>query len=235
MNSRVFLASSMAAAVVSASAHSALVYGGGTPVGAGTNAGVNPGAGVIAYMNCFTPIAGPGDTQLEVSEVILGIDRRRSGGVLVGVGVNVYVAQMTYDGSTYGRGENQLVFSTSLAGGGTTATLQTVATGSLMGIVLDLETTSMSGFGGWWIGVEFTGANAANAANRWRAAFAPAVGVSNNNYATFNSNTGVFTPALTIPNSSNSRFLVDVDGQVIPAPGVLGLLGLFGLVGRRRR
>jgi len=235
MSARVFLASSLAVFAVSASAHSALVYGGGSQ----TSNGLNAGANVIAYMNCFTPIAEAWQTQLSLTDVVVGINRRLSAGQLVGVGFNVYAAEMTFDGTTYGRGENTFLFSKSLSGGsGSAGTFLEGSPNGLSGIVLDLETSSVAGFGGWWIGIEFTGPNAANAANRWRVVGAPTTGFSNNSYATFNNNTGIFNPSQGFgspPGSQASRMLVNVEGSLVPAPSVLGLLGLVGLTRRRRR
>ena len=112
-------------------------------------------------------------------------------------------------------------------------------TGAVSGVTLNLETVSNAGLGGWWIGVEFTGANAANTANGWRVVNAPATGASINGFGIFNNaGSGVFDAFFafgTPPGSSPSRLMVDVNGTLVPAPGALALLGVAGLAGARRR
>ena len=89
------------------------------------------------------------------------------------------------------------------------------------------------------IGVEFTGANAANTANGWRNVNAPTTGSSLNAFGIYNNaGSGVFAAFFafgTPPGSSPSRMMVNVNGTLVPAPGAIALLGLAGLVGRRRR
>jgi MYXO-CTERM domain-containing protein len=91
--------------------------------------------------------------------------------------------------------------------------------------------------GGWWIGVEFTGANAANVSNGWRVVNVPTTGASINGFGMFNYQaSGAFDAFYTLGASPTpSRFLVDVNGTLVPAPGALALLGVAGLAGARRR
>ncbi|MFM7797363.1 MAG: hypothetical protein ACKPBA_00075, partial [Planctomycetota bacterium] len=158
---------------------------------------------------------------------------------LLDVGIKIYAAEMTFDGTNFGRGANTLVYSSASLGGGAVSVTQIVNTGAVSGVTLNLETASNAGLGGWWIGVEFTGANANNAANGWRVMNAPTTGASINGFGIFNNaGSGVFqaffgfgTPAGSAP----SRFLVDVNGTLVPAPGALALLGVAGIAGARRR
>lgn len=230
-------AATVAALAVASASNAALVYGGGTETGSR----YNPGPGAIAYMNCFTALA-VGQTQLTVESAIVGIRRVATANVLVDVGVNIYAAEMTYDAATqtFGRGANYLIYSTNTLGSTSGASVtQLVNTGAVSGVTLNLETASNNGLGGWWMGVEFTGANAGNTANGWRVVNAPTTGASINAFGVFNNaSSGVFqaffafgTPA----GSSPSRFMVDVNGTLVPAPGALALLGAAGLVGGRRR
>jgi hypothetical protein len=227
------LAAAAALAIATAS-NAALVYGGGTETGSR----YNPGAGAITYMNCFTAV-GAGQNQLSLDSVSVGIRRLIAAGALVDVGIKIYAAEMTFDGTNYGRGANYEIFSSASLGGGAASITQIVNTGALSGITLNLETASNAGLGGWWIGVEFTGANAANTANGWRIVNAPTTGASINAFGVFNNaGSGAFQSFFafgTPPGSAPSRFMVDVNGTLVPAPGALALLGVAGLAGARRR
>lgn len=227
------LAAAAALAIATAS-NAALVYGGGTETGSR----YNPGAGAITYMNCFTAV-GAGQNQLSLDSVSVGIRRLIAAGALVDVGIKIYAAEMTFDGTNFGRGANYEIFSSASLGGGAASITQIVNTGALSGITLNLETASNAGLGGWWIGVEFTGANAANTANGWRVVNAPTTGASINAFGVFNNaGSGAFQSFFafgTPPGSAPSRFMVDVNGTLVPAPGALALLGVAGLAGARRR
>ena len=230
----VFFASAAVALVATSASNAALVYGGGTETGSRFNAG----AGAITYMNCFTAVTA-GQTQLAVDSAIVGIRRLVASGALVDVGIKIYAAEMTYDGTNFGRGANYEIYSSASLGAGAASVTQLVNTGAVSGVTLNLETVSNAGLGGWWIGVEFTGANAANASNGWRVTNAPTTGASLNAFGIFNNaGSGVFAAFFafgTPPGSSPSRFMVDVNGTLVPAPGALALLGVAGLAGARRR
>ena len=235
MKSLLFAAATVALVATSAS-NAALVYGGGTETGNRFNAG----AGAITYMNCFTAIDGTGaQTQLAVDSAIVGIRRLVAAGALTDVGIKIYAAEMTYDGTNFGRGANYEIYSSASLGAGAASVTQLVNTGAVSGVTLNLETVSNAGLGGWWIGVEFTGANAASTNNGWRVVNAPTTGASINAFGAFNNaGSGVFQAFFafgTPPGSAPSRMMVDVNGTLVPAPGALALLGVAGLVGARRR
>lgn len=219
----------------------ALVYGGGTQ----TTTRTNPGAGAIAYMNNFTAVT-QGQNVLVISSAVYGIRRIATAGALLDVGVNIYAAEMTYDGANFGRGANSLIYSTNSLGAGTASVTQLLNTGSISGVNLALELTSNPGFGGWWMGLEFTGPNAANNANGWRVVNAPTTGSSNNSFGLFNyQGSGVFQPSVafgTPPGSSPSRLMVYVNGTLksvspspLPVPGPLPLFGLAAAAAWTRR
>jgi len=227
-------ASAVASLALASASNAALVYGGGTETGSRFNGG----AGVITYMNCFTAV-GAGQTQLSLESAIVGIRRIATAGALLDVGIKIYAAEMTFDGTNFGRGANTLIYSSASLGGGAASVTQLVNTGAVSGVTLNLETASNAGLGGWWIGVEFTGANAGSTANGWRVVNAPTSGTSINAFGMFNfSGSGVFQSFFafgTPPGSSPSRMMVDVNGTLVPAPGALALLGVAGLAGARRR
>ena len=228
----VFFASATVALVATSASNAALVYGGGSETGSRFNAG----AGAITYMNCFTAV-GAGQTQLAVDSAIVGIRRLAAAGALVDVGIKIFAAEMTFDGVNFGRGANYEIYSSASLGAGTASVTQLVNTGAVSGVTLNLETVSNAGFGGFWIGIEFTGANAANLANGWRVVNAPTTGASINAFGMFNYQaSGAFQAFYTLGASPTpSRFLVDVNGTLVPAPGALALLGVAGLAGARRR
>jgi len=235
MKSLVSVAAVVASLGMSSLASAALVYGGGTETGSRFNPGQ---AGVISYMNCFTA-TGAADSQLLLDSISVGIRRGPTAGFLTSVGINIYAAEMTYDATTqsFGLGANYLVYSGKLgadaAGGFIT---QQVGTGAISGVTLNLERTSNAGLGGFWIGVEFTGPNATNAINGWRVVNAPATGASVNGFGMFNYNaSGSFAAFYNFGAGAPSRFMVNVDGSLVPAPGALALLGLAGVAGSRRR
>lgn len=233
MKSLLFAAATAALVATSAS-NAALVYGGGTETGNRFNAG----AGAITYMNCFTAVSA-GQNQLAVDSAIVGIRRLVAAGALTDVGIKIYAAEMTFDGTNYGRGANYEIYSSASLGGGAASVTQLVNTGAVSGVTLNLETVSNAGLGGWWIGVEFTGANAASTNNGWRVVNAPTTGASINAFGVFNNaGSGVFQAFFafgTPPGASPSRMMVDVNGTLVPAPGAMALLGVAGLVGARRR
>ncbi|MBM4098717.1 MAG: hypothetical protein FJ260_02000 [Planctomycetes bacterium] len=227
-------ASAVASLALASASNAALVYGGGTETGNRFNAG----AGAITYMNCFTSV-GAGQTQLSLESAIVGIRRIATAGALRDVGIKIYAAEMTFDGTNFGRGANYLIYSSASLGSGTASVTQLVNTGAVSGVTLNLETASNAGLGGWWIGVEFTGANAASTDNGWRVVNAPTTGASINGFGIFNlSGSGVFQAFFafgTPPGASPSRMMVNVNGTLVPAPGALALLGVAGIAGARRR
>lgn len=215
----------------STNTHAQLIYGGGTE----TATRFNPGAGAITYMNCFVPYQS--GAQLVLNQVEVGIRRIAVAGALLDVGLNIYAAEMTFDGVNFGRGTNVLIHSTPSLGGGAASVTQLVSTAPNLGTTLNFETVSNPTLGGFWIGVEFTGPNAGNTQNGWRIVNAPTTGASINAFGLFNNaGSGIFQSFFafgTPPGSSPSRFLVNVQG--VPEPTALLLAGLPGLVLSLRR
>ena len=161
------------------------VYTSGTQ----TDSRYNPGAtDVITYMNCFTAVAA-GEKQLLLKGAIVGIRRIASAGALVDVGIKIYAAEMT---PSFGRGTNHLVYSSSLLGSGTATSLQLVSTGDVtnQNIFLKLELASNPGYGGFFIGIEFTGVNAASSSNGWHTVNAPTTGLSIDQFGIYTSSSG---------------------------------------------
>lgn len=240
MKSLLLSIATVALVATSTSNAAVLVYGGGTQTGFRFNAD----AGVITYMNCFTAIDGTGlQTQLVLDSAIVGIRRLAAAGALIDVGINISAAEMTYDGANYGLGASYPMYSSASLGAGAASVTQLVDTGAVSGVTLNLETVSNAGFGGFWIGVEFTGANAANTANGWRVVNTPTTGTSINSFGMFNyTSSGAFQAPYNLGAAPTpSRFMVDVNGTLsgsaIPEPGTWAFLtlGLMGLTVFRRR
>jgi hypothetical protein len=240
MKSLLLSIAAVALVATSTSNAAVLVYGGGTE----TTFRFNPGAGAITYMNCFTAIDGTGLHQLVIDSATVGIRRLVASGALTDVGINIYAAEMTFDGTSYGRGANYQIYSSPSLGGGTANVTQLVTTGAVSGVTLNLETVSSPGNGGWWMGVELTGANAANTGNGWRVVNSPTTGSSLNAFGMFNYEaSGAFQAFYNLGAAPTpSRFMVGVNGTLsvssVPEPGKVAFLTL-GLmpstVFRRRR
>lgn len=236
------LRSSIAAATLAlASVASAdVLYQSGTQTGSRFNPGSES---TTTYMNVFVAV-GAGQTAINLSDVTAGIRRISSGGLLTAVDVELFAARMTYDigTDTYGADiDNQFSLGSFGLGADASGSLtQLVTATGLNSITIDLETSSQAGFGGFWIGLRFKGANAANANNGWRIVNVPTVGASIDAFGMHNyQNSGAFESFFNFTDAAGaptaSRFYVDVSGALVPAPGAVALLGLAGLAGRRRR
>ncbi len=233
-------ASIVAALALSSIATADVLYQSGTQ----TASRFNPGSeATTTYMNVFVSV-GAGQTAINFSDVTAGIRRIASGGFLTAVDVELFAARMTYDSGTdtYGADiANQFSLgSFSLGADASGSVTQLVTASGLGGITLDLETTSQSGYGGFWIGLRFKGANAGNINNGWRIVNAPTVGASIDAFGMYNyQSSGAFESFYNFTDAAGapapSRFYVDVSGALVPAPGAVALLGLAGLAGRRRR
>ena len=188
----------------------------------------NPGnANRIAFDDVFvggvTPGPGPG-YKAKLSSVTYGIRRGPTGGALTPVGVDLYAATMSPGGAL---GSVYLLGSASLDGrasAGFVTELVTITPNRSF----DLELTTNPGFGGLWLGVQFTGANAANSINGWRIVNAPTIGTSADTFA-----------ELTLPSTVNyyyfstnanplADFYLNVSGDVyqVPEPGQWAMMGL---------
>jgi hypothetical protein len=61
-------------------------------------------------------------------------------------------------------------------------------------VLLENTQQGANGYGGLWVGVRFTGANATNAANGWRVTNEPPIGRSTNDFGAYAGNAGTFAP-----------------------------------------
>jgi len=227
------LAAIAAASVLSGSASAALLYGNATETGSRFNPGL---ADTIVWMNAFVDTTN--GNKVSLTSVDWGIRRLTSGGVLIAVDVELFVAEMTFDGTNFGVGPVTNLGIVALAGGGTASLTQIVTVNT--NASLALEMVSNPGLGGMWVGLRFAGPNFANTINGWRVVNAPAVGASINafgmsNWTAPNSGFDGLFAFGNPPGSSPSRFLTNINGSVIPAPGAFALLGVAGLLARRRR
>ena len=175
------------------------VFTSGTETGTryNLNSSATYGPDSVAYENCY--VFASGGSHLRLNQLSVGI--RRVGTATApapAVGVEVTVVEMTFDGLAYGRGATVATFNQELAAS-TTAFTQAVsfswgdADPTLRPIVnLQTQTQGLNGYGGFWVGVRFTGPNYANSANGWRVVNEPTVGRAVNNFGIYNAITGVF-------------------------------------------
>jgi surface protein len=188
----------------------------------------NPGTGKVAYTLCYT-LLSEGQDLLLLESATFGIRRIAVSGALIDVGVNLYAAEIVFTGADLDVKNSRLIYSTSSLGAGAASVTQQVATGNIPGGVrLSLEKEFVPGFGGWWMGVEFTGANADNNNNGWRVVQAPSVGQAPNYFGV--DGPGGFT--LSVFQSGENRLMVSVQGKVGYAGGwdvsnVLDMGGMF--------
>jgi hypothetical protein len=234
------------AGCVAASAQGAVLFQRGPSVGTGWNESYWSGTCAM-FTDCFTPV-GAGDTQIRLDSI--SVDIRRTPyitgfnweGYTIPVYVGLYVAEMTFDGTSYGRGETHFLgwqlLGAKLSASVFTESVSTNATGGMNGLTLNLQRSAMAGFGGWWVGVQFGGPNERSDYNRWRTVGAPVVGASINQAGVWYSNdqfsVGNLVDMNTGQPSSTNRLAATVQGTLVPAPGALALLGLAAVLGRRR-
>ncbi|MBU3684038.1 MAG: hypothetical protein FGM39_08540 [Phycisphaerales bacterium] len=198
----------------------------------------NPGPGTsppdpaeqrIAYANCY--VLAPGATRFRLDSLTVGI--RRLGSVTTpapAVGVEVSVVEMSWTGTTFVLGETVATFSTQLAS--TTATSTVDVSNSWDSLepsarpVIDLQTQTNgpNGYGAFWVGVRFSGPDAANNINGWRVVNEPSIGRSLNNFGILRPSTGEWG-IFTFGNDATSgllnpaRFMVSASGAALdPVP-----------------
>jgi len=209
------------------------VFGNGTETGTRYNPGFTE---TTTYANCF--VDAQGGTKMRVNALTVGI--RRVGSTAApapAVGVEVSIAAMTWNGTAFGRGDTVATFTRELAQATTTFTEQVTFTvdDPALRPVVDLETTwSTQDRGGFWVGVRFTGPNAANTLNGWRVVNAPAIGFSVNGFGLFNrfdAATGTFSGIFqafynfgldTAGAENPARLFVNVSGKVTDATQLFG-------------
>lgn len=231
------MAAAVAMAALAAPASAALVYGNATETANRFNANVAPGnTDTIMWMNAFVDSTNGGT--LNLTSIDWGVRRLvDTSGNLVTVDVELFVAEMTFDGTNFGLGTVTNLGTQSL-GGGVASVTQIVTANTAASIAL--ETVSNPGLGGLFVGLRFAGANAQNNANGWRVVNAPGVGASINAFwmSNWTNSSSGFEGAFAFgnpPGSAPSRFFTNINGDVVPSPATLALLGAAGLVARRRR
>ena len=205
------------------------LFGGATETGTRFNPGSSE---TVTYANAFVP-AQPGQAY-RPTKLQVGI--RRVGSTATpapAIGVDVAIAEMTWDGTDFGVGD--VVAARSFNLDVSTATLTQRLTLDFPDAstrpTVDLETASNPGLGGFWVSVRFTGDSAADAINGWRVVNAPTLGASVNGFGLFNQvdpttglPSGIFDAWFNFGNDAAgvqnpARLLVDAFGTVEePAP-----------------
>ena len=184
------------------------------------------GADVISYVGC--DVKANGGTSARINSVTLGIQRVGTATAPApSVTVECYIAEMTYVASTAVYGVGPVVATQSITIGENIAnTVENItfswgeADPALRPVVNLMSTVNgPNGYGSFWVGMRFTGANAASTLNGWRVANEPTTGRSLNNFGKFTISTGIFgmftlgtdaTSGLTNP----ARYNVSVNGLV---------------------
>ncbi|MFM7050748.1 MAG: hypothetical protein ACKOYN_01245 [Planctomycetota bacterium] len=152
------------------------------------------GPQATAYANVF--VAHDGGSQFRLNTLTVGIRRVGTAAAPAPpVGVEVSVVEMTAAG---GLGDVVATFTQDLALTTATATVPVSftwgATDPSVRPVIDLQNgpNGVNGYGGFWVGVKFTGADAVNNLNGWRVVNEPAPGRTPNSFGVFNAATGTF-------------------------------------------
>jgi len=229
------LVAAAATAIAGSATANVLVFGNATETGNRFNPGLPD---TIMWANAFVDTTN-GST-LDIKKLEWGIRRGpATDGNLVAVDVELFVAQMTFDGTNFGLGTVTNLGTQNLAGTASAGFVTQIVTDTT-GASIALETVSNPGLGGLWVGLRFAGANATNNLNGWRVVNAPGVGASINafgmsNFVAPNSGFDGLYAFGTPPGSSPSRLLTNIYGEVVPAPGAMALVGLAGMLARRRR
>ncbi|MFM9169974.1 MAG: hypothetical protein ACKOTD_07620 [Phycisphaerales bacterium] len=236
MKSLVALAAVAGSVGVSSLASAAIIFNQGTETGSRYNAQANPpiAAGYnVATTTTFTScVFDGGNNSAVINRLTFGI-RQLAGAP--SVDIRVFIAQMTGDG-TLNTGSVQDLGLLSIGGVAASATTQVSLnlTAGLKIAMTDLAPANNPGKSGFFVGLRFEGANAANNLNGWRITNAPSVGLAFNNFASYDPTSGLlgyYSFAAPTP----SYMFLNVDGTLVPAPGALALLGLAGIAGSRRR
>jgi hypothetical protein len=176
-------------------------------------------------------VTSNGGSHLRLNQA--SVDIRRTGSTSTpapAVTVEVTIREMTFDGANYNLGNVVQTFTQDLAAS-TTAVVQVVskswgdADPTVRPVVnLQTITNGANGYGGFWVGVRFTGAGSSSGLNGWRLVTEPVLGRSNN---TFGINDPTATPSWganyffgTVVSSdgvtreNQARFAVNVNGLV---------------------
>ena len=192
------------------------------------------------------PIANPLNfPQVSITRVTFGIRRV---GAAPAVDINFFATSLTTPTGTQTLSDALDFPFTSLGSASLLAVTASVTqlvvqdfTGSP--ILMNLNNTILSptgGLGTLGIGLQFSGVNAANAANGWRLT-TPDVGSVNANQLGWIYDTDLTNPknafSFGVPSATvpPTTFYIIVEGDLVPAPGAAALLGLGGLVAARRR
>ena len=238
MKSLVSLTAVVASLGVSSLSSAAILYTAGTETGSRYNAQANTPptntppftqANAITFTNCvFTG----GNTSAVIERLTFGI-RQLAGAP--SVDLRFFVGQMAGDGSLVTSSVQDIGTASVAASAAAATTLVNFTLSSPVKLLMnDLAPSGNAGLSGFFVGLRFEGANAANGSNGWRITNAPAVGLAFNRFGLYDPTTsaaGFFAFNAPTP----SYMYVNVEGSLIPAPGALALLGVAGLAGSRRR
>ena len=189
------------------------VFTAGTETGSryNVNSSATYGPNSVMYTDCY--VYASGGSHLRLNQINLGIRRVGSTTALApDVGLEITVVEMTWNGTTYGLGATVATETRQLAASESAYTENVVLNWPDVATrpVVNLQTTTqgLNGYGGFWVGVRFTGPNAANGNNGWRIVNEPTAGRAINNFGIYNANTSTFTPTFWFGQTTDSSAVV---------------------------
>lgn len=227
---------SVAVLTGTASAQS-LIFQHGTETGSRYNPQANaplPGGFTAANTIAFTNAVFSGAfTSAQISSLTFGI-RQLAGAP--SSSMRVYLGEMDGSGNLVASSVRDLGLVSFEGSAASQTRLVTVNTPAGTTINLtDLAPSGNAGFSGFFVGLRFEGANAANNSNGWRVTNAPAVGAAFNYFTAYDPTVAASPANFSFTAPTPSYMYLDVTGTLIPAPGAIALLGVAGLIGSRRR
>lgn len=195
-----------AALAVTTAANAQLIFGAGAP----GNFYAPTTQQFTRYNNCFA-VLPPGETQATITQVDLTYLIPATGAPAMNV--ELFATEMVFDGVTFLLGAQTSLGTFAIPASSGTAAFFTISA-TVPSLVLNLETVSNPGLGGFWIGWRQDNTSAAGTSGVMTA-FPPVVGANYNFFGGYDHATDTFDLfQFGPPATAFSRFMVDVYGSV---------------------
>ena len=170
--------------------------------GAETGTRFNPNSATdttAADRVCYQPVYvyAPGASQARINQVTIGVRKVTTSPAIT---VEVSLVEMTFDSASGAYGLGNVVATQTLDLPATTtsqtypATFTWGATDVTQRPIVNLmnNTNGANGYGAFWVGMRFTGANSTNGNTGFRVVNTPTIGAAPNNFGLYNNITGVW-------------------------------------------